>query len=162
MAPSILTAFTGVLSLVNLANAAAVALEPRQAATSCAPVPSPSKYPTWSQLPVQTTLPDPFLPLAYTTNDNAGGSSSFAQDVMTGKGKNRIQTPEEWYRCRQPEIVQMLQEYQYVFPSSPLPSPLFLSLFTFAKRVHNLSFSFSSRRSELSFAKCLPLTHTEL
>ncbi|KAL1867353.1 hypothetical protein VTK73DRAFT_4200 [Phialemonium thermophilum] len=32
---------------------------------------------------------------------------------MTGKGKNRIQTPEEWYQCRQPEILQMLQEYQY-------------------------------------------------
>ncbi|KAI8630084.1 hypothetical protein F5Y19DRAFT_474476 [Xylariaceae sp. FL1651] len=59
----------------------------------------------------QTTMPDPFLPLTYTTTDNAGGSTSFAQDVMTGKGKNRIQTPEEWYRCRQPEIMQMLQEY---------------------------------------------------
>lgn len=34
--------------------------------------------------------------------------------LMTGKGKNRIQTPEEWYRCRQPEIIQMLQEYQCV------------------------------------------------
>jgi hypothetical protein len=33
---------------------------------------------------------------------------------MTGKGKNRISTPEEWYRCRQPEILQMLQEYQCV------------------------------------------------
>lgn len=114
MAPSTLTAFTGLLSLVHLTAAAAVAVEPRQA--SCAPVPSPSKYPTFSQLPLQTTLPDPFLPLAYTTTDNAGGSSSFAQDVMTGKGKNRIQTPEEWYRCRQPEIVQMLQEYQCVVP----------------------------------------------
>lgn len=33
---------------------------------------------------------------------------------MTGKAKGRIQTPEEWYRCRQPEIIQMLQEYQCV------------------------------------------------
>lgn len=58
-------------------------------------------------------MPDPFLPLRYTTTDNAGGSSTFARDVMTGKGKNRVQTPEEWYQCRQPEIVQMLQEYQF-------------------------------------------------
>ncbi len=77
-------------------------------------MPSASKYPTWSQLPQQTTLPDPFLPLAYTTTDNADGSATFAQDVMTGKGKNRIQTAEEWYRCRQPEILQLLQEYQCV------------------------------------------------
>lgn len=75
----------------------------------------PSPYPKWSQLPQQTTLPDPFLPLAFTTTDNAGSQSAsgFAQDVMTGKGKNRIQTHEEWYQCRQPEIVNMLQEYQY-------------------------------------------------
>ncbi|RWA14866.1 hypothetical protein EKO27_g137 [Xylaria grammica] len=117
MAPSMVTAFTGLLSLLHLTSAAAVPSSPdnldsRQAA-SCAPVPSASKYPTYSQLPLQTTLPDPFLPLAYTTTDNAGGSANFAQDVMTGKGKNRIQTPEEWYSCRQPEIIQMLQEYQY-------------------------------------------------
>ncbi|KAH8157068.1 hypothetical protein CIB48_g11183 [Xylaria polymorpha] len=110
----ITAAFTGLL--LSLTSAAAIIpsdnnLESRQAA--CAPVPSPSKYPTWSQLPLQTTVPDPFLPLAYTTTDNAAGSATFAQDVMTGKGKNRIQTPEEWYRCRQPEIIQMLQEYQY-------------------------------------------------
>ncbi|KAI1264996.1 carbohydrate esterase family 15 protein [Xylariaceae sp. FL1019] len=73
---------------------------------SCAPVPSSGKYPTWSDLPLQTTMPDPFLPLAYTTPDNAA-------DVMTGKGENRIQTPDEWYTCRQPEILSLLQEYQY-------------------------------------------------
>lgn len=80
---------------------------------SCATIPSP--FPKWSQLPQQTTLPDPFLPLGFTTTDNAGSqsASAFAQDVMTGKGKNRIQTPEEWYQCRQPEILNMLQEYQY-------------------------------------------------
>ncbi|KAI1743160.1 carbohydrate esterase family 15 protein [Xylaria scruposa] len=117
MAPStiVTVAFTGLL--LSLTSTAAIIpsqdnLVSRQEA-ACAPVPSPSKYPTWSQLPLQTTIPDPFLPLAYTTTDNAGGSATFAQDVMTGKGKNRIQTPEEWYRCRQPEIVQMLQEYQY-------------------------------------------------
>lgn len=82
-------------------------------AVSCATIPSP--FPNWSQLPQQTTLPDPFLPLGFTTIDNAGSQSgsAFAQDVMTGKGKNRIQTPEEWYQCRQPEIINMLQEYQY-------------------------------------------------
>ena len=32
---------------------------------------------------------------------------------MAGKGPNRIRTPEEWYKCRQPEILQLLQEYQY-------------------------------------------------
>ncbi|KAI1191839.1 hypothetical protein F5B17DRAFT_450039 [Nemania serpens] len=109
MAPSS-TAIAGLLSLLPLASAGAINV-PRQAV--CATVPSPAKYPTWSQLPLQTTMPDPFLPLAYTTTDNAGGSATFAQDVMTGKAKGRIQTPEEWYTCRQPEIIQMLQEYQY-------------------------------------------------
>lgn len=117
MAPLTVRALTALLYLSHATLASVVPsrtdnLESRQAA--CAPVPSPSKYPTWSQLPLQTTLPDPFLPLAYTTTDNANGSSTFAQDVMTGKGKNRIQTPEEWYRCRQPEIINMLQEYQCV------------------------------------------------
>ncbi|KAI1169598.1 carbohydrate esterase family 15 protein [Nemania sp. FL0916] len=115
MAPSASVTLTTLLSLLSVAQGAALSnnnLESRQAA-ACAPVPSPSKYPTWSQLPLQTTVPDPFLPLAYTTTDNAAGSASFAQDVMTGKGKNRIQTPEEWLRCRQPEIVGLLQEYQY-------------------------------------------------
>jgi len=32
---------------------------------------------------------------------------------MTGKGKNRIQTPDEWYKCRKPELLQLLQEYQF-------------------------------------------------
>ncbi|KAI0975469.1 hypothetical protein F4678DRAFT_485101 [Xylaria arbuscula] len=118
MAPPTLIALTGLLSLLLHRTSAAVVpshtenIDTRQAA-ACAPVPSPSKYPTWSQLPLQTTMPDPFLPLAYTTTDNANGSTTFAQDVMSGKGKNRIQTAEEWYRCRQPEILQLLQEYQY-------------------------------------------------
>jgi hypothetical protein len=75
----------------------------------------PSSFPTWQQLPTQTTLPDPFLPLKYTTTDNAGSASaaSFAQSVMTGQGAHRIQTKEEWYTCRQPEILTFLQEYQY-------------------------------------------------
>ncbi|KAK0735246.1 hypothetical protein B0T26DRAFT_842029 [Lasiosphaeria miniovina] len=81
------------------------------AAVDCAAIPSP--FPTWQQLPVQSTMPDPFLPLKYTTTDNAASSSTFAQDVMTGKGQKRVQTPEEWYKCRQPEILQLLQEYQF-------------------------------------------------
>jgi hypothetical protein len=75
----------------------------------------PSTFPTYQQLPVQTTLPDPFLPLKYTTTDNAasGSAAAFAQSVMKGQGSNRIQTKEEWYQCRHPEIIAFLQEYQY-------------------------------------------------
>jgi hypothetical protein len=54
-------------------------------------------------------MPDPFLPLSYTTLDNKAS----AADIMSGKAPQRVQTPEEWYTCRQPEIVQMLQEYQF-------------------------------------------------
>jgi hypothetical protein len=94
--------------------AAAIPLEPRQAGSNttiqCAPIPSP--FPTWQQLPQQSTLPDPFLPLKYTTPDNA-------RDVMAGKGQGRVQTREEWYQCRQPEIVRMLQEYQYGYYPDP-------------------------------------------
>lgn len=57
-----------------------------------------------SAVPLQTTTPDPFLPLARTTLDNGDGSAGFADDVMTGKAPGRIQTPEEWYRCRKPEL----------------------------------------------------------
>ncbi|KAI1413126.1 carbohydrate esterase family 15 protein [Hypoxylon sp. FL1857] len=110
-------AIIGAVALPWLGGAIPAAPAPAPAvapAAECAPVPAAGKYPTWQQLPKQTTLPDPWLPLAYTTTDSEGGSSpSFASDVMAGKGKNRIQTPEEWYRCRQPEILQMLQEYQY-------------------------------------------------
>jgi hypothetical protein len=82
-------------------------MDSRQSGNStiqCPPIPSP--FPTWQQLPQQSTLPDPFLPLAYTNPDDA-------QNVMAGKAQGRIQTREEWYACRQPEIVRMLQEYQY-------------------------------------------------
>ncbi|KAL1887774.1 hypothetical protein Sste5346_010013 [Sporothrix stenoceras] len=79
---------------------------------TCVPVPSP--FPTYQQLPDQATLPDPFLPLKYTTTDSEGFS---AADVVAGKGQHRVQSREEWYKCRQPEILQMLQQYQYgVYP----------------------------------------------
>lgn len=38
------------------------------------------------------TMPDPFLYL---------------------DGKTRVKSKEEWYQCRQPEILKLLQEYQY-------------------------------------------------
>lgn len=100
-----------ILGSILLASSQATALSILQdrgsANVTCAPIPSP--FPTWQQLPTQSTLPDPFLPLKYTTTDNA----ATAQAIMTGKGSNRIQTKEEWYQCRQPEIMQFLQEYQY-------------------------------------------------
>ncbi|KAI0599840.1 hypothetical protein F4775DRAFT_599722 [Biscogniauxia sp. FL1348] len=122
--PSWRAALRGLTCLITLHPLSTTALLPnlatdsskraaRQAAPAeCAPLPSASQFPSWEELPVQTTLPDPFLPLAYTTT-TASDDAGFADAVMTGKGKNRIQTPEEWYRCRQPEILQMLQEYQY-------------------------------------------------
>ncbi|RYP51934.1 hypothetical protein DL768_002810 [Monosporascus sp. mg162] len=84
-------------------------------ARACAPVPSPSQFPGWQDLPLQTTIPDPFLPLAYTTLDNANGSSApdFARAVMEGRAPGRVASPDEWYRCRRPEILRLLQEYQY-------------------------------------------------
>lgn len=57
---------------------------------SCPPTPSP--FLEASTFPEIATLPDPFLYL---------------------DGETRVKSPEEWYACRQPEIMQMLQEYQY-------------------------------------------------
>lgn len=92
------------VGVVAVVGALAVPLaEPRQADT-CASIPSP--FPTWQQLPTQSSLPDPLLPLKYTTTDNV-------KDILVGKGPNRVQTPEQWYKCRQPEILELLQEYQY-------------------------------------------------
>ncbi|KIH94860.1 Cip2 [Sporothrix brasiliensis 5110] len=83
-----------------------------RADVACAPIPSP--FPTYEQLPDQPTLPDPFLPLAYTAIDSEGFS---LPDVLGGRGRHRVQTPEEWYKCRRPEILQLLQHYQYgVYP----------------------------------------------
>ncbi|OAA62858.1 carbohydrate esterase family 15 protein [Niveomyces insectorum RCEF 264] len=81
-----------------------------RADATCAPVPSP--FPTYQQLPDQSTMPDPLLPLAYTVISSANFS---AADVMAGRGQHRVQTPEEWFQCRQPEIMQLLQTYQYGF-----------------------------------------------
>lgn len=87
-------------------------LPPANSTIECAPLSSP--WPTWQQLPKQPSLPDPFLPLKYMSLDNAGSNpTQFATDVMTGKGKNRIQTPEQWYQCQRPQLITMLQEYQF-------------------------------------------------
>ncbi|KAK3955697.1 hypothetical protein QBC32DRAFT_367556 [Pseudoneurospora amorphoporcata] len=85
-------------------SALATPLVGSRQADTCAPIPSP--FPTWQQLPTQSSLPDPLLPRKYTTTDNV-------KDILVRKGRNRIQTPEQWYKCRQPEIMQLLQEYQY-------------------------------------------------
>ena len=60
-------------------------------------------------------MPDPFLPLSRTTLDNAGDgdAAGFAEDVMAGRAAGRVRSPEEWYRCRRPELLGLLQEYQY-------------------------------------------------
>jgi hypothetical protein len=76
---------------------------------SCATIFAAGKYPTWQQLPTQTTLPDPFLPLAKTTTD----SGNAAADIMAGRAAGRVASRDEWLRCRRPEILSLLQEYQY-------------------------------------------------
>lgn len=82
-------------------------------AVACATLRSP--FPQWSALPRQMTMPDPFLPLGLTTTSNAGNESlaAFQDAVASGKAAGRIQTPDEWYACRQPEILRLLQEYQF-------------------------------------------------
>jgi len=106
------SAFSLIAAVIG--SAARLPRVPRQgdgnSTVECAPIPSP--YPTWEQLPRQPSLPDPFLPLAYTTPDNA-------EDVISGRGEGRVQTPEEWYQCRRPEIIQLLQEYQYGYYPDP-------------------------------------------
>ncbi|KAK6209116.1 hypothetical protein LQW54_006570 [Pestalotiopsis sp. IQ-011] len=54
-------------------------------------------------------MPDPFLPPSKTTPD----SGNSAADIMSGRASGRIASRDEWLRCRQPEILAMLQEYQY-------------------------------------------------
>jgi len=75
----------------------------------CAPLPNP--WPGWNAFPAQTTLPDPFLPPVYMTTSGSDGAS--AADIAQGRGKHRIQSREEWYKCQQPQLKQMLQEYQF-------------------------------------------------
>ncbi|KZV93151.1 hypothetical protein EXIGLDRAFT_768376 [Exidia glandulosa HHB12029] len=63
---------------------------PILAQAACPATPSP--FPKAATFPTITTLPDPFTYLDGTT---------------------RVKSLDEWYTCRQPEIVKFLQEYQY-------------------------------------------------
>jgi hypothetical protein len=65
-------------------------LLPRQANVTCPTTPNP--MPKAAALPSVKTMPDPFLYL---------------------DGKTRVKSKDEWYQCRQPEIMKLLQEYQY-------------------------------------------------
>jgi hypothetical protein len=108
-----MTVLTSLITYIVLAvgvPASGQQFAPRQVTTvSCPSAYTSGKYPTWQQLPTQTTLPDPFLPLSKTTID----SGNSAADIMAGTASGRIASRDEWYQCRQPEIVNMLQEYQY-------------------------------------------------
>jgi hypothetical protein len=65
-------------------------LLPRKANVTCPATPNP--MPKAAAFPSVKTMPDPFLYL---------------------DGKTRVQSKEEWVQCRQPEILKLLQEYQY-------------------------------------------------
>lgn len=78
-------------------------------AIECAPFPDP--LPSWEDYPTQSSLPDPFLPIQYMTTAGADGTTP--ADIMAGLGANRIQTPEEWYQCQQPQLMHLLQEFQF-------------------------------------------------
>ncbi|KAF1912911.1 hypothetical protein BDU57DRAFT_457553 [Ampelomyces quisqualis] len=65
-------------------------LLPRQANITCPPTPNP--MPKAAAFLSVKTMPDPFLYL---------------------DGKTRVRSKDEWYQCRQPEVLKLLQEYQY-------------------------------------------------
>lgn len=67
-------------------------LLPRQASGNVTCPTTPNPMPKAADLPAVKTMPDPFLYL---------------------DGKTRVKSKEEWYQCRQPEIMKLLQEYQY-------------------------------------------------
>lgn len=82
---------------------------PEEPTAECAPFPDP--LPSWDGYPTQSSLPDPFLPIQYMTTAGADGATP--ADIMAGLGPNRIQTPEEWYQCQKPQLMHLLQEYQF-------------------------------------------------
>ncbi|CAI4218551.1 unnamed protein product [Parascedosporium putredinis] len=86
-------------------------LPPRNARRRCSVRRRASPWPSYQGYPAQSSLPDPFLPPLYMTTEGSGGVS--AADLMAGKGKDRITTPEQWYQCQKPQIMEMLQEYQF-------------------------------------------------
>lgn len=65
-------------------------LLPRQSNVTCPATLNP--LPKAAAFPSVKTMPDPFLYL---------------------DGKTRVQSKDEWIQCRQPEILKLLQEYQY-------------------------------------------------
>jgi hypothetical protein len=67
-------------------------LLPRQSSGNITCPPTPNPMPKAAAFSSIKTMPDPFLYL---------------------DGKTRVQSKEEWYQCRQPEIMKVLQEYQY-------------------------------------------------
>ncbi|KAF2183988.1 carbohydrate esterase family 15 protein [Zopfia rhizophila CBS 207.26] len=67
-------------------------LLPRQDSGNVTCPPTPNPMPKAADFPSIKTMPDPFLYL---------------------DGKTRVKSKEEWYQCRQPEIMKLLQEYQY-------------------------------------------------
>lgn len=102
------------LLLAGLAGAALGVPRPQDnpedpPAVECAPFPDP--LPSWDGYPAQSSLPDPFLPIQYMTTAGADGATP--ADIMAGLGPNRIQTPEEWYQCQRPQLLHLLQEFQY-------------------------------------------------
>jgi hypothetical protein len=67
-------------------------LLPRQGSGNVTCPPTPNPMPKAAAFSSIKTMPDPFLYL---------------------DGKTRVQSKEEWYQCRQPEILKALQEYMY-------------------------------------------------
>lgn len=65
---------------------------PNHNAANITCLPTPNPMPRAAAFPSIKTMPDPFLYL---------------------DGQSRVQSKEEWYQCRQPEILKLLQEYQY-------------------------------------------------
>lgn len=71
--------------LLLLLSIATPALSQSACPATPSPLPNPNSFTS------STTLPDPFI-------------------YLSGA---RVKTTEEWYACRQPEILHLLQEYQY-------------------------------------------------
>lgn len=82
------TSYSVPLDNIDLAHL--LDLLPRQANMTCPATPNP--LPKAAAFPAVKTMPDPFLYL---------------------DGKTRVQSKDEWIQCRQPEILKLLQEYQY-------------------------------------------------
>jgi hypothetical protein len=85
-----ITVLVGFVAFTSSTPLTLSSLLPRQTNITCPPTPSP--LPKAAFFPSIKTMPDPFLYL---------------------DGKTRVSSKEEWLQCRQPEILKLLQEYQY-------------------------------------------------